>query len=78
MKDLVARTLHGQSWDEAALDRVLANIDANVGPSMVDASAFLHSTQTEVPPTGLAPVSVTLDPLLQYFVEAEKKYIARH
>ena len=78
VKDLVARTLHGQSWDECALDIVLANIDTNTGPPMVDASALISPSQSSgTSPMGLAPVPPVLGPLLQYFVGAERKHTAR-
>ena len=71
VKNLVAQTLRGQPWDEAALDRVLAKTDSNAGPPMVDAAAFLLSQPESAPPT-LALVAPALDPFLQCFVEAEK------
>ena len=36
VKQLVAHTLHGQAWDEVALDIILQKIDLNTGPPMVD------------------------------------------
>ena len=75
-KQVVANTLRGQPWDEAALDRVLAKIDSNTGPPMVDASAFLI-VQPGTAPSTLAPIAPAIDPLLHLFVEAEKKFVGR-
>ena len=79
IRDVVARTLHGRSWDERALDKVLAKIDANVGPPMIDASSFLVRDEATATATTLAPVTtIQVDPILRYFVDAERKYAERH
>ena len=73
-KELVAQTLHGKSWDEAASGRILERIDANAGPPMVDALSFLvPDEKSDVDLPRLAPIAPRLDPLVQFFVAAERR-----
>ena len=61
------------------MDRILEKIDANVGPPMVDARSFLvHGASCGVDLHRLAPVAPTLDQLVHFFVNAERKYATRH
>ena len=78
VKDIVASTLHGQSRNEAALDRILEKIDSRAGPPMVDASSFENTHQLPTDPANVSPVPLLLGPPLQYYVDAERGHTTRY
>ena len=79
VEEFVARTLHGQSSGESALDRIQAKIDTNTRPPMVDASSFVVSSQSPgTKPPSLALATPVLDPLLQCYVDTERRCALRH